>query len=63
MPASSPRFTTATAAASAGSSKWRCRKLEPGPSPTIGQHNAEIYGGGLGLSIAEIAELKETGVI
>src|SRR6516162_8884668 len=37
--------------------------VEPGPSPTIGQHNAEIYDGWLGLSPGEIAELRETGVI
>jgi crotonobetainyl-CoA:carnitine CoA-transferase CaiB-like acyl-CoA transferase len=33
------------------------------PSPTIGQHNAEIYGDWLGLSAAEIQELRETGAI
>ena len=37
--------------------------VEPGPSPTIGQHDTEIYGGWLGLSADEIAELQETGVI
>jgi hypothetical protein len=38
-------------------------KVEPGPSPTIGQHNFEIYSCWLGLSPAEIVELQETGVI
>jgi CoA:oxalate CoA-transferase len=38
-------------------------KVEAAPSPTIGQHNAEIYGDWLGLSPSEIAALKEAGVI
>jgi crotonobetainyl-CoA:carnitine CoA-transferase CaiB-like acyl-CoA transferase len=37
--------------------------VAPAPSPTIGQHNVEIYGGWLGLSPAEITELRETGAI
>jgi len=38
-------------------------KVVAGARPTIGQHNAEIYGGWLGLSAAEIADLEETGAL
>jgi len=38
-------------------------KVATRPSPTIGQHNTEIYGDWLGLSAAEIQELRETGAI
>ena len=33
------------------------------PSPKLGQHNDEVYGGWLGLSAGEIGELKNAGVI
>jgi CoA:oxalate CoA-transferase len=33
------------------------------PSPKLAQHNTEIYGDWLGLSAAEITELKNDGVI
>jgi crotonobetainyl-CoA:carnitine CoA-transferase CaiB-like acyl-CoA transferase len=38
-------------------------KVETRHSPTIGQHNADIYGGWLGLSATEIRELGEAGAI
>ena len=38
-------------------------KVAAVPSPTIGQHNTEIYGGWLGLTDTEIAQLQETGAI
>jgi CoA:oxalate CoA-transferase len=38
-------------------------KLKTRPSSTIGQHNAEIYGGRLGLSPTGIAELQAASVI
>ena len=37
--------------------------VETVPSPKLGQHNREIYGDWLGLSIAEIVELEQEGVI
>lgn len=33
------------------------------PSPKLGQHNDEIYGGWLGLSASEIVDLKQAGTI
>ena len=38
-------------------------RIETTPSPRIGQHNSEVYGGWLGLSDAEIEALQRDGVI
>ena len=38
-------------------------RVETTPSPRLGQHNDEIYGGWLGLSADEIVRLKREGVI
>ncbi len=38
-------------------------KVKTEPSPTVGQHNREVYGGWLGLSEGEIADLEKSGVI
>jgi crotonobetainyl-CoA:carnitine CoA-transferase CaiB-like acyl-CoA transferase len=38
-------------------------KAPAAPSPTVGQHNDEVYGGWLGLSEAELRALKEEGAI
>jgi len=37
--------------------------VEAIPSPKLGQHNDEVYGGWLGLSAAELAALREAGAI
>src|SRR5215471_7492875 len=38
-------------------------RVAAAPSPKLGQHNGEIYGGWLGLSPGEIADLRRNGVI
>jgi crotonobetainyl-CoA:carnitine CoA-transferase CaiB-like acyl-CoA transferase len=38
-------------------------KVDTTPSPTVGQHNADVYGGWLGLGDDELAELKADGAI
>jgi crotonobetainyl-CoA:carnitine CoA-transferase CaiB-like acyl-CoA transferase len=38
-------------------------KVATTPSPKLGQHNAEIYGGWLGLSRDEMTELRQSGII
>jgi CoA:oxalate CoA-transferase len=38
-------------------------KVATVPSPSIGQHNEEVYGGWLGLPVDEIVALRQQGVI
>ena len=38
---------------------WTMRR----PAPTLGQHNAEIYGGLIGFSQEELSLLKQTGIV
>ena len=36
---------------------------QPHPAPTLGQHNTEVYGGELGFTPEEVAQLYRTGII
>ena len=36
---------------------------QPGPTPTLGQHNSEIYAGELGYTPEEVAQLYRLGII
>jgi crotonobetainyl-CoA:carnitine CoA-transferase CaiB-like acyl-CoA transferase len=38
-------------------------RVEPVPSPLLGQHNQEVYGGWLGLTSDELEALQRTGAI
>jgi CoA:oxalate CoA-transferase len=38
-------------------------RVEPVPSPLLGQHNIEVYGGWLGLGAEEVAALRRAGAI
>jgi CoA:oxalate CoA-transferase len=38
-------------------------RVEPVPSPLLGQHNVEVYGGWLGLGAEEVAALRRAGAI
>lgn len=38
-------------------------RIEPVPSPTLGQHNLDVYGEWLGLGIQRVDELKRSGAI
>ena len=50
IPAIMPRLT-----ATPGGTKW--------PGPELGSHNQAVFGEILGLSAAELAEMKELGII
>jgi hypothetical protein len=37
--------------------------VEPIPSPSLGQHNLDVYGGWLGLGAEGVERLKQAGAI